>query len=76
MPNEITGTEETVYRRIFDENAFYQVCENAYKKDVVKYFSPSKDDLEGKSKDPIKPPLDLNAITIELPRLSTNYVKV
>jgi hypothetical protein len=37
-PNPITGTEECVYRRIFDENWYYQLCENAHKKEVVSYY--------------------------------------
>lgn len=39
VPEESTGIEEARYRRVFDENAYYQVCENAYKKEVINYFS-------------------------------------
>jgi hypothetical protein len=38
VPNEVTGYEETVYRRVFDENAFFQVCDSAYKKEVGQYY--------------------------------------
>ncbi len=40
-PNEVTGCEETVYRRVFDENTWFQVCENAFKKEVKEYFRES-----------------------------------
>ena len=49
-PNPVTGIEETVYRRIFDENWYFQVCENSYKQEVHQYFNqgPSIEELGNK----------------------------
>lgn len=49
-PNIHTGYEETIYRRVFDENTYFTVCERGHKYDVIKYFksASSIEDQEGK----------------------------
>jgi hypothetical protein len=70
VPNEVTGCEETLYRRVYDENMWFQVCENAYKKPVADYFKESSvvDDTGNEAATPKsevnKPPVDLNCIQV------------
>lgn len=81
VPNEVTGCEDTLYRRVYDENMWFQVCENAYKKPVADYFKESSvgDDTtnEANSKQETnKPPVDLNCINVQLPVRTVRYLRV
>jgi len=42
VPNPVTGFEEAFYVRTFDENTFYQLCDNAFRPDVISYYNSSE----------------------------------
>ena len=45
-PNATSGSEEILLRKAFDENYYFQVCERAFKPDIIEYFknSPSTEE--------------------------------
>lgn len=47
-PNATSGSEEILLRKAFDENYYFQVCERAFKPEIIEYFNnaPSIDDAD------------------------------